>query len=225
MFEIHVPNMPYALTQITEAIVAAKKASKEMDTSAVYQVIRLFNFNLSIFYLKSFPVIDFKPVCQYNEDCPPNKLCDRLNRICINPCFEDSCGENAECIPKNHGIDCRCLPGYQGNPYVLCDQVLGCRNDGECPSSEACINGRCSSPCQCGINAICEVLFHRPTCKCPPGYQGQAEIECHPPSNPCDPNPCGINALCELDNGNPICYCPKGLTGNPFKNCSKYLPS
>lgn len=51
------------------------------------------------------------PVCQYNEDCPPNKLCDRLNRRCMNPCFEDSCGENAECIPKNHGATCVCLPG------------------------------------------------------------------------------------------------------------------
>lgn len=67
-------------------------------------------------------VLDYKPVCQYNEDCPPNKLCDRLNRICISPCFEDSCGENAECIAQNHGPDCRCLPGYFGNPYTICDR-------------------------------------------------------------------------------------------------------
>lgn len=65
-------------------------------------------------------VQDYKPVCQYNEDCPPDKLCDRLNRLCINPCFEDSCGDNAQCIPKNHEIDCQCLPGYIGNPFVLC---------------------------------------------------------------------------------------------------------
>lgn len=173
-----------------------------------------------------FPsVLDYKPVCQYNEDCPPNKLCDRLNRICINPCLEDSCGENAECLPKNHGVDCRCLPGFEGNPYVECLGIQGCRSDGECQSHEACLNGQCISPCKCGINAICEVNNHQPTCKCAPGYKGNALIQCQPSKNPCDPNPCGQNAFCELDNGNPICYCPKGLTGNPFINCSKYSTS
>ncbi|KAH1017853.1 hypothetical protein HUJ05_008447 [Dendroctonus ponderosae] len=170
-----------------------------------------------------FPVADNgPPVCQYNEDCPPNKLCDRLNRRCMNPCFEDSCGENAECVPKNHGATCVCLPGYEGNAYVECLGVLGCRRDEECASNEACLNQQCASPCNCGINAICDVIQHKPQCQCPPGYQGDARVSCQPPSDPCDPNPCGTNALCELDNGNPICFCPKGLTGNPFKNCSMF---
>lgn len=68
-----------------------------------------------------FLVVEPKPICQYNEDCPPNKLCDRLNRRCINPCMEDSCGENAECIPENHGIKCICPAGYGGNPYIECE--------------------------------------------------------------------------------------------------------
>lgn len=104
-----------------------------------------------------------------------------------------------------------------------CILVQGCRSDEECSENEACINGKCSSPCACGVNAICEVTFHKAICICPPGYIGNPTSRCEPPLNPCDPNPCGVNALCELDNGNPICYCPKGLTGNPFKNCSKYL--
>jgi hypothetical protein len=174
------------------------------------------------FTISHFVVQDYKPICQYNEDCPPNKLCDRLNRICINPCFEDSCGENAECLPKDHGVECRCLPSYQGNPYVLCDQVFGCRSDSECPSSEACINGQCGSPCRCGAYAICEVLNHKPTCQCPPGYRGNPATGCLPPSNPCDPNPCGLHALCEIDKGSAVCFCPKGLTGNPFVSCSKF---
>lgn len=62
----------------------------------------------------------YQPVCQYNEDCPPDKLCDRLNRICINPCLSDSCGENAECTPKNHAAECRCPPGSRGNPHLSC---------------------------------------------------------------------------------------------------------
>jgi len=60
------------------------------------------------------------PICHYNEDCPPHKLCDRLNRVCINPCLEDSCGENAQCLAVNHGIECKCLDGFLGNPYVEC---------------------------------------------------------------------------------------------------------
>lgn len=162
-------------------------------------------------------------MCQYNEDCPPDKLCDRLNRICINPCQADSCGDNAECFAVNHGIDCRCRAGYVGNAYIECTQHQGCLSDRQCNDNEACIQGRCSSPCQCGPNAMCDVKRHKAVCRCPPGYGGNARTGCNPPSNPCEPNPCGINAMCEIDNGSPVCFCPRGLTGNPFKNCSKYI--
>lgn len=176
---------------------------------------------LLIYFLHRCTVHGYQPICQYNEDCPPTKLCDRLNRRCINPCAVDSCGENADCTPANHGVECRCLNGFIGNPYIECTKLRGCRSNAECSSSEACINGRCNSPCQCGINALCEVINHKARCLCPTGYSGDASIACNPPSNPCEPNPCGINAMCELDRGNPICFCPKGLTGNPFKNCSE----
>lgn len=129
---------------------------------------------------------------------------------------------NAECVPINHGTDCRCPAGYIGNAYIECLQIQGCRANSECLSHEACINGKCGSPCKCGAYAICDVINHRPSCKCPPGYTGNAKIECSPPKDPCQPNPCGFGAICELDGRNPICYCPKGYTGNPFKNCSKY---
>lgn len=168
-----------------------------------------------------FELVIAQPICQYNEDCPPTKLCDRLNRRCINPCSVDACGENAECSPVNHGVECRCLNGFVGNPYIECSKIQGCRRDSECSSSEACINGQCDSPCRCGVSALCEVINHRPVCRCPNGYSGDPNIGCNPPTNACDPNPCGTNAMCELDRGNPICFCPKGLTGNPFKNCSK----
>jgi hypothetical protein len=71
-----------------------------------------------------FAVKSPQPICHYNEDCPPHKLCDRLNRVCINPCLEDSCGENAQCLAVNHGIDCRCFDGYIGNPYVECTKGI-----------------------------------------------------------------------------------------------------
>lgn len=78
-----------------------------------------------------------------------------------------------------------------GNPYVECTQLQGCRSDSECSSSEACINGKCASPCQCGAYALCDVVNHVPSCKCPPGYSGNGKTGCHLPKNPCDPNPCG----------------------------------
>lgn len=106
--------------------------------------------------------------------------------------------------------------------YSCVFPVQGCRSDNECANTEACVNGKCASPCRCGVNAICDVINHRASCKCLQGYTGNPLLGCEPPVNPCVPNPCGTNALCEIDNGSPICFCPKGLTGNPFKNCSKY---
>uniref|UniRef100_A0A8D8VM32 Neurogenic locus Notch protein n=1 Tax=Cacopsylla melanoneura TaxID=428564 RepID=A0A8D8VM32_9HEMI len=170
-------------------------------------------------FVSCLPVGSQKSPCQYNEDCPPDRLCDRLNRICINPCSEDSCGEHAICLPKNHGVDCQCESGHQGNPYIACLSVTGCSSDTECNEHEACLNGKCSNPCRCGPNAVCDVAHHKATCKCLSGYTGNPSKGCLPPSNPCQPNPCGYHALCEVDNGSPICFCPKGMTGNPFKSC------
>lgn len=87
------------------------------NTYSTVIIIRHFTLFTLMFPL----VIAPKPICQYNEDCPPNKLCDRLNRICINPCNEDSCGDNALCVPENHGIKCACLSGFVGNPYTECE--------------------------------------------------------------------------------------------------------
>ena len=56
--------------------------------------------------------------------------------------------------------------------------IVGCQSDPECPTDKACHNTRCVDPCNCGINAICQVINHKPLCYCPPGYSGNPEIEC-----------------------------------------------
>lgn len=101
-------------------------------------------------------------VCQYNEDCPPNKLCDRLNRRCINVCSEDSCGENAECFVENHKARCRCLQGFDGNAQISCRETT--------------YNPCAENPC--GLHAMCEVDNGNPICFCPKGLTGNPFEQC-----------------------------------------------
>jgi hypothetical protein len=56
--------------------------------------------------------------------------------------------------------------------------VTGCQKDDDCSTTEACIDGRCQSPCKCGLNAVCEVLYHKAICKCLPGYNGHPAAGC-----------------------------------------------
>lgn len=108
-------------------------------------------------------VEEAKNICQYNEDCPPNKYCDRLNRQCINPCVEFDCGENTKCISSNHEAQCTCLPGYQGNPHIGCQEI---------PISDPCV------PSPCGLNALCENDNGNPVCFCPKGLTGNPFEQC-----------------------------------------------
>ncbi|KAK8736643.1 hypothetical protein OTU49_017434, partial [Cherax quadricarinatus] len=157
--------------------------------------------------------------CQYNEDCPSNKACDRFTRKCLDPCESGTCAPTAICQAIDHRPQCQCPAGYSGNPNIECAILVGCRDNSNCPTNQACINNQCQDPCRCGRNAVCEVASHRATCRCPPGYVGDPLRSCQVPINPCDTDPCGEGALCELDDGNPICVCPRGTTGNPFEKC------
>jgi len=56
--------------------------------------------------------------------------------------------------------------------------VTGCRSNKECSTNEACINGKCSNPCRCGPNAVCDVVNHKATCKCLAGYNGNPLLGC-----------------------------------------------
>lgn len=119
--------------------------------------------NKTIVLLIIILVSSIGDVCQYNEDCPLDKLCDRLNRRCINPCNEDSCGDNAECYAENHGARCKCPLGYQGNPQVACD---GSSIENPC------------EPNPCGIDAMCEIDNGDPICFCPKGMTGNPFEHC-----------------------------------------------
>lgn len=105
-----------------------------------------------------------------------NQAC--VNRECIDTCLQTHCGTNAVCRSDyNHRARCYCLDGYRGNPVVACERPE-CTSNDECPYNLACVNERCQDPCQCGDGAQCRVDNHIATCKCLPGYVGDAYKKC-----------------------------------------------
>ena len=56
---------------------------------------------------------------------------------------------------------------------------VGCRADPDCPADRACLNTQCVKPCDCGINAECRIVDHRPICTCKEGFQGDPKTGCY----------------------------------------------
>lgn len=57
-------------------------------------------------------------------------------------------------------------------------------------------------------------------CKCLPGMEGNAFVQCNPirdevVTNPCHPSPCGPNSQCRAINGQGVCSCVPGYIGSP----------
>ncbi|XP_046391538.1 adhesive plaque matrix protein 2-like [Ischnura elegans] len=136
--------------------------------------------------------------------------------VAQDPCNPSPCGPNAQC---RDGI-CTCAPEYGGDPY------LGCRPEcvlsTDCPRDKACIRQKCADPCPgtCGQNARCEVVNHIPICSCPPGYSGNAFVDCRiyqepVVTQPCQPSPCGPNSQCREVNNQAVCSCVAGYVGSP----------
>ena len=56
----------------------------------------------------------------------------------------------------------------------------GCHFNNDCSQNTACLNQTCQDPCnpngdinfdECGVNAVCQVISHAPTCNCPEGFR------------------------------------------------------
>lgn len=131
--------------------------------------------------------------CLSNDDCPLDKFCDQANGVCLNPCHYDKthCGQGAHCIAQNHNGLCKCNPGLNGNPYILCkqdDPQPECLYDNDCSSTLACIDGRCKEPClelnPCVNPSKCQALATLPVrtilCVCPDGYISSGSGTCKP---------------------------------------------
>lgn len=97
--------------------------------------------------------------------------------IAEDPCTPNPCGPNAIC---NNGV-CTCIAEYQGDPFIGCRPE--CVLNSDCPRDKACLRSKCTNPCSletCAQNAICEVISHIPMCRCPPGLEGNALVQCQP---------------------------------------------
>ncbi|XP_022241756.1 fibrillin-1-like [Limulus polyphemus] len=100
--------------------------------------------------------------CESVQDCADGEFC--IEDHCVQECQNDN-----ECFRREICIAQKCL--------------VGCRTDAECTSKESCMQNKCRDSCEsptvCGTNAICSVENHNPHCKCPPGFIGDPEVECH----------------------------------------------
>ena len=104
----------------------------------------------------------------------------------MNPCSVDNpCARTAECTVDGHRAQCKCPPGFTGDPYSQCVPIFDgeCRADPDCPDNRACISNQCLDPCTvdspCGKSAICEATSHRALCRCPSGWAGDPHTECY----------------------------------------------
>ena len=92
----------------------------------------------------------------------------------MDQCNFKSCGSNAQC----YNGTCTCVPNFYGNAEIGCRPE--CVHNNDCNRSQACINNKCSNPCNnlCGVKAECYVINHLPICACPKGMTGDPFILC-----------------------------------------------
>lgn len=135
------------------------------------------------------PIVVTKPQCQVDFDCDDSDKC--IRGTCVEACRIDRCGVNAICNSWRHQSICTCAPGYTGNAHYECTNIPKtpieirppeCYADSDCTYDKTCINEKCINPCSepksCGLGAFCSANYHRAICKCPAGFEGNAEIEC-----------------------------------------------
>ena len=176
-----------------------------------------------------------EPECRVDPDCPTNKAC--IRNECVNPCYTTTCGVNAECRVNNHRAVCICVPGYEGDPYEICEErkhnyslkctialniwsfcyLAGCKSDQECPQHLACIRRECQDPCiyeRCGQNAECSVRNHRAKCECLPGYRGNPYDRCRQYECLTDPE-CPTTKACRNEKCVDPCDCAENAHCTP----------
>lgn len=99
-----------------------------------------------------------------------------------------------------------------------------CTSNNDCTLDKSCKNGKCIDPCSlraaCGINAICKVIHHFPSCECPECYTGRPHHACKLDNQCRNPiQPSGRECSTNLDCPSTL-YCEKGKCQSPCGHTS-----
>lgn len=130
-------------------------------------------------------VFNHSPICSCNpgdqgdpfQSCHPKLENDPEPVTTKDPCLPTPCGPNSMCRAINGQPSCQCILGYHGSPPNCRPE---CVISADCSTGLACINNKCIDPCpgSCGSNAECRIVGHTVACVCPPGYNGNAFVQC-----------------------------------------------
>ena len=189
--------------------------------------------------------------CSTRKPCPSGEKCvlDSFsgNNVCvcgqgyqrytqgncrdINECEatdKQACGNNALCKNLPGSYECHCAPGFNGNPYLSCDECnsLECQCqapyklvDGNCVLS-GCDKGKCPPGAEC-ISITGGVSY----CACPKGYRTLSDGTCED-INECSENrqACGYGAICKNTLGKYECKCPDGYAVDAYRGICSIAP-
>lgn len=184
-----------------------------------------------------------KAGCRSDASCSSDLAC--IDHQCKDPCsVSGQCGECAECSVVNHGVQCSCKNGYQGNALSGCQQPLQrcnsycqcdefgvfcaetCNDDSQCACGQTCSNGKCRSRCNpgaCPPGQLCKggacVAGCRSNSDCP-NDNSCVNGQC---LNPClRDGACGKDAMCRVSDHRVLCMCSDGYRGEPSQECSLF---
>lgn len=169
-------------------------------------------------------VVDHRPVCSCGKNLIGDPLIQCANipsrNMTRDPCDPSPCGANVPCYTYSNNI-------------AICDECSAfdgqcrkeCSYDSECPAHLACLSNKCVDPCPgvCGQNSDCDVVYHKPICKCKENMNGNPYYRCDPmleePRVTCNNMICGENAQCNQSGRAFKCVCEKGFYGDPLAGC------
>ena len=108
------PVPAYQVTQGKEMSAVRKSVSTKSSNHGFPTDKCLISFSIST-------VIPEPVGCQSDEECSRNEACNFGN--CVNPCVTSNpCSSNAACFVENHKAQCKCPPGFTGDPFRRCVQ-------------------------------------------------------------------------------------------------------
>uniref|UniRef100_A0A1A9ZCQ3 EGF-like domain-containing protein n=1 Tax=Glossina pallidipes TaxID=7398 RepID=A0A1A9ZCQ3_GLOPL len=148
-------------------------------------------------------------------------LCQDMDE-CTATRVKPACGVNALCKNLPGSYECRCPSGFNGNPFILCEQC----NSPECQCQPpfklvgtSCILSGCSDGNRCPSGAECiSIAGGVSYCACPKGYKTLLDGSCADVDECLETGTktCAYGAECINKEGGFLCVCPSGYNGDAY---------